>query len=234
MNSQTEENYLKTIFQLSEKNDGCRPASTNAIAKVLRTTAASVSDMLKKLSTKGLVNHEKYKGVSLTDDGERLAKNLIRKHRLWEVFLVEKLNFTWDQVHDIAEELEHIQSELLTNRIDAFLNFPEYDPHGDPIPDRNGNIHYHEEISLADLKVGQTGVVVGVKDTSSKFLQFLDSMEIGLGTTMYIKQRIEYDDTLVIEMNGTKPLTISQRASSNLYVKTEKHKTESHATRHTE
>ena len=134
MSTKAEENYLKTIFKLSEKEKDS--VSTNAIAEELETKPSSVSDMLKKLSEKKLINYIKYQGVSLTPLGHRLAVHVIRKHRLWEVFLVSHLNFKWDEVHDIAEQLEHIKSKALVNRLDAFLNFPSYDPHGDPIPNQ--------------------------------------------------------------------------------------------------
>ena len=217
--SQTEENYLKAIFKLSEDDEG--QVTTNAISHKINTTAASVTDMLKKLSEKELVHYEKYKGVHLSEEGEAIAKDLVRKHRLWEVFLVEKLGFNWDEVHDLAEELEHINSETLTNRLEKFLQNPKFDPHGDPIPDRQGNIAYREQVVLADLSQGESGVVVGVKDTSSKFLQYLDSVQIGLGTTVKVNERIEYDNSLIITTNKKKKMTISELVSQNLFIRPE-------------
>ena len=134
----SEENYLKTIYHLTTASDA--EVSTNAIAEKMETKASSVTDMLKKLAEKGLINYKKYQGVSLTQDGKLAAKMSVRKHRLWEVFLVEKLGFSWDEVHDIAEQLEHIKSEKLINKLDDFLDNPTEDPHGDPIPDREGRI----------------------------------------------------------------------------------------------
>jgi len=217
--SQTEENYLKGIFKLTRKTD--KPISTNSISKLINTTAASVTDMLKKLAEKELVHYEKYRGVQLTEHGESVAKNLVRKHRLWEVFLVEKLNFTWDEVHDIAEQLEHIKSPLLTDKLDDFLGNPQYDPHGDPIPDRNGKIIYHEEVSLQDLNKEKSGEVVGVKDTSPQFLKFLDSMKIKLGTRLTVIDQIEYDESQIVEIDGKGPVTLSKMAARNLYMKIE-------------
>src|SRR6476620_10565441 len=134
----SEENYLKTIYHITSSSGA--EVSTNAIAEKMETKASSVTDMLKKLADKDLVHYKKYQGVSLTDKGLHSAKMIVRKHRLWEIFLVEKLAFSWDEVHDIAEQLEHIKSEQLVNKLDAFLNFPTEDPHGDPIPNAEGNI----------------------------------------------------------------------------------------------
>jgi len=158
--SEAEENYLKAIFKISEKED--RPVSTSAIAAEMNTSAASVTDMIKKLSEKALVLHEKYRGVVLTDAGSGIAKKLIRKHRLWEVFLVNKLDFSWDEVHAIAEQLEHIHSDRLIERLDDFLGFPRFDPHGDPIPDAEGNMVLRKQVLLSELKEGNSCVIVGV------------------------------------------------------------------------
>lgn len=214
--SQTEENYLKGIFKLTRKSD--KPISTNAISKLINTTAASVTDMLKRLADKKLVHYEKYRGVQLTKEGETTAKNLVRKHRLWEVFLVKKLNFTWDEVHEIAEQLEHIKSPLLTNRLDDFLGNPQYDPHGDPIPDRNGRMMFHEDVSLEDINVGNFGEVVGVKDTSTQFLQYLDSLQIKLGSVLKVVNQIEYDGSRMVEIDGQGPVALSLMVAKNLYV----------------
>src|SRR5688572_3663166 len=157
MNSHTEENYLKAIFKLLEKEKG--EVSTNAIAEKVNTKAASVTDMLKKLADKKLINYKKYQGVTLTAKGEKIAINIIRKHRLWEVFLVEKLKYKWDEIHDIAEQLEHIQSDSLIDRIDSFLNYPKFDPHGDPIPDLNGNFQQQKSQLLSTITKGNTCIV---------------------------------------------------------------------------
>jgi DtxR family Mn-dependent transcriptional regulator len=218
MASFTVENYLKAIFQLSQKTEG--GVTTNAIADHTGTKAATVSDMLKKLGTQKLINYKKYQGTTLTAKGREVAIEIIRKHRLWEVFLVEKLDFKWDEVHDIAEELEHIESQELTNRLDDFLNNPKFDPHGDPIPDREGNIYRIAQVPLNELPIGSSGVVTGVKDSSKAFLQYLDTMEIYLGNNVTVNEIFEYDKSRIIETNGV-TLTLSLQASKNLYVKIE-------------
>lgn len=215
--SQTEENYLKAIFQLSEKQED--PVSTNAIAEKLSTSPASVSDMLKKLAQKKLLDYEKYYGVALTKEGKRIAKNLIRRHRLWETFLVEKLKFNWHQVHDLAEELEHIRSDLLTNRIDEFLGHPKFDPHGDPIPDKGGNIAYHEDVALDTMQAGESGIIVAVTDSSPQFLQYLDKIRIGIHTKIRIRADEAYDQSKIILVGGKKELIISHKVAHNLLVR---------------
>ena len=217
MNSFTEENYLKAIFKLSQKTtDG---VSTNAIAEALETKASSVTDMVKKLSEKKLINYKKYQGVNLTKTGKDIAVSIIRNHRLWEVFLVEKLNFKWDEVHDLAEDLEHINSKKLTDQLDAFLEYPKYDPHGDPIPDRNGNIDRHQDITLADLNNNEEGVVVGVKEHSKSYLNYLDTINLVLGTEIKVKQIVDFDRSMRIAVNKKEAVNISHQASKNLIIK---------------
>ena len=176
----SEENYLKTIYHLTSSSN--KEVSTNEIAEMIATKASSVTDMLRKLAEKDLLNYKKYQGVSLTEKGKLSAKMIVRKHRLWEVFLVEKLNFSWDEVHDIAEQLEHIKSEQLINKLDDFLGNPTEDPHGDPIPDAYGKIIKTEKLLLSELPQNQTGICVGVKDSSTEFLKYLDKNQIALGT----------------------------------------------------
>ncbi|WP_447635628.1 metal-dependent transcriptional regulator [Flavobacterium microcysteis] len=212
----SEENYLKTIYHLTTASDS--EVSTNAIAEKMETKASSVTDMLKKLAEKGLVNYKKYQGVSLTQEGKLEAKMIVRKHRLWEVFLVEKLGFSWDEVHDIAEQLEHIKSEKLINKLDDFLDNPTEDPHGDPIPDREGRIVKIEKQLLSELSENQSGICVGVKDTSSEFLKYLDKQEIALGSKIEFLSKESFDLSLRIKVNG-KELTISNKIASNLFVK---------------
>lgn len=212
----SEENYLKTIYHLTTLLDS--EISTNAIAEKMETKASSVTDMLKKLSEKNLVHYKKYQGVSLTDKGLHSAKMIVRKHRLWEVFLVDKLDFPWDEVHDIAEQLEHIKSEKLINKLDEFLNFPTEDPHGDPIPNAEGQIIKVEKQLLSELTERQTGVCVGVKDTSSEFLQYLDKQEIALGSKIEVISKESFDLSLKIKVN-TKELMISNKIAANLFVK---------------
>lgn len=212
----SEENYLKTIFHLTTLLQS--EVSTNAIAEKMETKASSVTDMLKKLADKDLINYKKYQGVSLTDKGTLSAKMIVRKHRLWEVFLVEKLNFSWDEVHDIAEQLEHIKSEQLINKLDDFLGNPTEDPHGDPIPDANGKIIKTEKLLLSDLNENQTGICIGVKDSSSEFLKYLDKQGIALGSKIDLLSKEEFDLSLRIKVNE-KELMISSKIASNLYVK---------------
>jgi DtxR family Mn-dependent transcriptional regulator len=212
----SEENYLKTIYHLTTISES--GVSTNAIAEMMETKASSVTDMLKKLAEKDLVNYKKYQGVSLTEKGKLTAKMIVRKHRLWEVFLVDKLDFSWDEVHDIAEQLEHIKSEKLINRLDDFLGNPTEDPHGDPIPDANGQIINTEKHLLSELSENQNGICVGVKDTSPEFLKYLDKQEISLGSKIEIMGKESFDLSLKIKLNG-RELTISNKIASNLFVK---------------
>ena len=215
MLSFTEENHLKAIFHLSiDEEIG---VSTNAIAQNLNTKAPSVTDMLKKLCDKELVTYKKYQGAALTDLGRKTALNIIRKHRLWEVFLVEKLNFNWSEVHEVAEQLEHIKSKKLTNELDKFLGYPTKDPHGDPIPNTAGFIKYTTKLLLSDLKIGDKGTFVGVKDSSSAFLKFLDKRKIALGSNIKILHIEDFDDSLHIGMDETN-LTISMKSANNIYV----------------
>ena len=212
----SEENYLKVIYHLS--NLSPKGVNTNAIAAMLDTKASSVTDMLKKLSEKDWINYQKYQGVSLTDKGKFNAKIIVRKHRLWEVFLVEKLGFAWDEVHEVAEELEHIQSEKLINQLDQFLNFPSFDPHGDPIPNAKGEIIKIEKQLISEIEVGRTITCVGVKDTSVDFLQYLNKQNISLGTKMKVLEKEPFDGTLKIEINNS-VLVFSDKIANNLYVK---------------
>jgi DtxR family Mn-dependent transcriptional regulator len=212
----SEENYLKAIYHLTIVKD--TEVSTNAIAETMETKASSVTDMLKKLAEKDLVNYKKYQGVSLTEKGLLSAKMIVRKHRLWEVFLVDKLHFSWDEVHDIAEQLEHIKSEKLINKLDDFLGNPTEDPHGDPIPDAHGKIAKTEKQLLSELMVNQTGICVGVKDSSAEFLKYLDKQDIALGSTIEIIFKESFDLSTKIKVNGAE-LTISNKIASNLFVK---------------
>lgn len=214
--SYTEENYLKAIFSISAKSR--KAVNTNLIAQKLETKASSVTDMLKKLAEKKLVNYKKYQGASLTKKGRLTAVSIVRNHRLWEVFLVEKLDFKWDEVHDLAEQLEHIKSQQLTDRLDAFLEYPTRDPHGDPIPDKDGNIEQRVSESLANIEEGTKCVLVGVKDSSSLFLKFLDRSNIKLGSAITVLQKEDFDNSMNVEIDTNK-LTLSHQISKNLFVK---------------
>jgi DtxR family Mn-dependent transcriptional regulator len=216
MFSQSEENYLKTIYHLSLISN--KGITTNAIAKKLETKASSVTDMVQKLSEKELIIYKKYQGVTLTEFGKKTAANIVRKHRLWEVFLVEKLNFSWDEVHDVAEQLEHIKSPKLINQLDALLGFPTHDPHGDPIPDKDGYVNIVDKILLSTLNKDESGVCVGVNDSSSEFLRFLDKKKITLGKKINVLEKEDFDDSLSIMINDKK-FSISQKIANNLYIK---------------
>ncbi|TAI48194.1 metal-dependent transcriptional regulator [Flagellimonas allohymeniacidonis] len=214
--TRSEENYIKTIFHLGGSSSTL--IATNAIAEQMETKPSSVTDMAKKLADKGIVYYKKYQGVCLTDIGVKKALSIIRKHRLWEVFLVEKLDFTWDEVHEVAEQLEHIKSEKLIDRIDALLEFPKYDPHGDPIPGKDGTFLKQDKQLLSEVPLNKVAVCVGVKDTSPTFLKFLDKNKIALGDTIEVLEKEEFDHSLLIKL-ANHELSISHQIASNLYVK---------------
>ncbi len=213
--SSSEENYLKVIFQLSLSNE---IVTTGTIAREMQAKDSSVTDMIKKLDKKGVISYKKYKGVTMTEPGKRQALSILRKHRLWEVFLVEKLKFRWDEVHDLAEQLEHIKSLVLINRLDEFLGFPKVDPHGDPIPDEEGNIHVKPNILLSEANLDRPLKVVRVKDDSSAFLQYLDATGLGIGVNVRIKERIMFDDSLQLFISEEKLLHVSQKVAQNILV----------------
>lgn len=211
-----EENYLKAIYHLS--GDGNEPVSTNAIAEVLNTKAASVSDMLKKLSQKGVINYQRYQGVRISPTGAKAALMVIRKHRLWEVFLVEKLKFNWDEVHEVAEQLEHIKSPLLIKRLDEFLGFPKVDPHGDPIPDENGEILVRPQIPLSELPLHGAGSLAAVDDSSTVFLQYLDKVGLYIGAKLEIVERVEFDGSMQLRVDDDRLLFITEQAAKNIMI----------------
>ena len=212
----SEENYIKVIYHLSLVSP--KGVNTNAIAGMLDTKASSVTDMLKKLAEKELVSYQKYQGVTLTDKGFHSAKMIVRKHRLWEVFLVDKLNFSWDEVHEIAEELEHIKSEKLINKLDEFLGFPSFDPHGDPIPNAKGELIKIDKFLLSEALLNTDYVCVGVKNSSVEFLQYLDKQNISLGSTIKVISREEFDSSLTIILNSN-TISISNKIAENLFIK---------------
>ncbi|TAH38830.1 MAG: metal-dependent transcriptional regulator [Bacteroidetes bacterium] len=217
MNSFTEENYLKAIYNLLEKGD--KKISTNSIAGRLSTSPASVTDMLKKLAEKKLISYEKYKGVSLTSNGKKIAVAIIRKHRLWEFFLVEKLGFKWDEVHDMAEELEHIKSEKLVESLDKYLERPRFDPHGDPIPDANGNFYPVQTLPLSSISTNEKVTITAVLDHGASFLQYLSKSDLALGQKIVVKDIQEFDKSMSIGIQGKNVvLHISHEVASNLLV----------------
>jgi DtxR family Mn-dependent transcriptional regulator len=216
MLSFTEENYLKTIYRLSES--GTKAVTTNSIAESMNTKAASVTDMIKKLSGKNLISYEKYYGVRITKPGRNAALSVVRKHRLWETFLVEKLNFTWDEVHDVAEQLEHIQSPLLIEKLDFFLGHPTVDPHGHPIPDKNGKVHELKCVSLSELQLRKKSSVRSVRNGTPSFLQYLSKIGIYIGASIMILEKVDFDGSLEVMIDGKKKAFISRDASANLQV----------------
>jgi len=216
----TEENYLKAIFKLSEE-EGNETATTNAISTEMNTAAASVTDMLRRLSDKQLINYEKYKGVTLTIEGKSVATALIRKHRLWECFLVEKLHFDWDEIHDIAEQLEHVNSLELVTRLNDYLGNPRFDPHGDPIPDENGNMPVREQVSILRLKPGETGKLTGLRNNSDQLMKYLKKNNIGIGTKITIVEHHEFDESLSVKIDDQQEMGLSNKVSKNLLVQIE-------------
>lgn len=217
MLSYAEENYLKTIYKLTESSGGS--INTNAIAQNLETSAASVTDMLKKLAEKNLLNYEKYRGASLTPEGNRQATQLIRRHRLWEVFLVEKLQFNWNEVHELAEELEHIQSVELIDRLDNYLGNPRFDPHGDPIPNHEGKFTFQARQPLSELEVGEWGRVLGVRDHNNDFLTFLDSQGIFIGLNVQVIEKYDYDKSTKIRKEQGRALVLTYEVLNKILVK---------------
>jgi DtxR family Mn-dependent transcriptional regulator len=216
MLSFTEENYLKAIYRLSE--GGSKAVLTNAIAETLNTKAASVTDMVKKLSNKNLISYERYYGVKITRQGKSAALMVVRKHRLWETFLVEKLNFSWDEVHEVAEQLEHIQSNLLIEKLDSFLGHPSVDPHGHPIPDKNGKIQEEKHIPLAQVEPRRKAYIRSVTNGSPSFLQYLSKIGVYIGAAVTVLEKIEFDGSLEIMLDGKKKVFVSRDAAENLMV----------------
>lgn len=211
----TEENYLKNIYKLSKKSE--KGVSTNAIAERIETKASSVTDMIKKLAAKELVDYKKYQGVTLTNKGQKIAVDIIRKHRLWEVFLQEHLGFGGEEVHEVAEELEHINSTVLVERLDKFLGYPKYDPHGGPIPDREGVFPEQKRVKLDELEVGRKTKVMGITEHSDAFLSHLSKLGLGLGTEFLLTERFDFDQSVEIELNN-KTIQLSQDVAKNIFV----------------
>jgi DtxR family transcriptional regulator, Mn-dependent transcriptional regulator len=215
MISLTEENYLKSIYHLSEA--GGKEVLTNELAEAMNTKAASATDMIKKLAGKDFISYEKYHGVNITAKGKALALMVIRKHRLWETFLVQTLGFKWDEVHEVAEQLEHIQSPLLIEKLDELLGFPKVDPHGDPIPDHNGKIKSLQKVMLGSVKAGTDSVIVAVKDSDSKLLKYLDKIGARPGKKIKILEIQEYDGSMEVSIGGHK-FFVSKEVSENILV----------------
>lgn len=213
--TQSEENYLKAIFTLSQDTE--EAISTNDLAEKMLTKASSVTDMLKKLCEKELLEYQKYQGCALTNEGKSHALAIIRKHRLWETFLVDKLSFGWDEVHEIAEQLEHIQSTELTDRLDEFLGFPKVDPHGEPIPGKDGRIEsVSNRILLSEAVVGMKAIIMGVEDDQTEFLQYLNKIGLHLGTQIDILDKLNFDGSIIVMINDKQvqfSITIAKQIS---------------------
>ncbi len=216
MHSLSEENYLKAIYRLSLPGEN--KVTPTAIAEALGNNPASVIDMLKKLSDKKLITYNKIKGAKLSDKGNKAAIDIVRKHRLWEEFLVQKLGYSWDVVHDIAEQLEHVHYLDLADKLDKFLGFPKYDPHGDPIPKANGQIANVFKTLLGEITVGKNCQVVAVKDTSSEFLKYLQKLNIGIGTKLKVVENIPFDESIVILIDKKHKTTISKKFGQSILV----------------
>lgn len=213
----TEENYLKAIYGI-QTGKAMPEVSVNEIAERMQTKPATVTDMLRKLSDKELIHYEKYKKIQLSDTGETEALSILRKHRLWESFLYKKLNFSWDEVHEVAEQLEHIRSQKLVDRLDEFLGFPQYDPHGDPIPQANGHLPDSGALPLYEAVEGKAYKIVAVKDTSTAFLQQLKRFDLQIGTQIKISERMPYDNSVVITVGKGQTIQLSEKITQNLLV----------------
>jgi len=214
----TEENYLKAIYSIQHDNDPAE-VSVNEIADRMQTRPATVTDMLRKLSDKSLIHYEKYKKLRLSDSGMAHALQIIRKHRLWETFLCSKLNFAWDEVHEVAEQLEHIHSQKLTDRLDEYLGFPQFDPHGDPIPDAKGVLPAYTTLLLSETEPGIVCDIVAVKDTSSAFLQQLERFNLQIGTRLGIKERMPYDRSIQVSLLPSgQQIMLSEKIALNIFV----------------
>jgi DtxR family Mn-dependent transcriptional regulator len=212
----TEENYLKALLKISFEHDN-QEVGTNELATYLNIKPATANDMLKKLKEKGFVDYEKYGKITLSEIGKKIAIDVLRKHRLWETFLYEKLEFSWDEVHEVAEQLEHIKSEKLIDKLEKFLDFPEYDPHGDPIPKKNGDLGIKYRKTLSEIEVGNSCKMVAVKDNSTSFLKYVVQLGLGINNEIKIISKQEYDAITDIEVNGVIS-SVSQKFAENIYV----------------
>ncbi|HKI88011.1 MAG TPA: metal-dependent transcriptional regulator [Draconibacterium sp.] len=215
MASQTEENYLKSLFALSNSTKGVNASELSALLKVSLPT---VNSMVKNLKKQGLVNYEKYKPISLTGKGKKVAALVLRKHRLTEMFLVDKMGFGWEEVHDIAEQVEHINSPVFFERMDELLGFPKFDPHGSPIPDKNGKISQEYKLRLSDCKPGVKVKLAALSHDSLSFLKFLDNNELKLGTELHIISVEPFDNSMVVSYKNHSSKMLSQVVCDHLLV----------------
>lgn len=214
--STSEENYIKAIYHLQQQDGN---VTTNELAAELKAKPASITDMMKKLKAKKLLHYEPYQGFSLSNEGKKVALGIIRRHRLWEYFLAEKLKFTWDEVHEVAEDLEHVSSKKLIDKLDEFLGFPRVDPHGDPIPDQDGKIETSRQVCLLDLPFNKSAVVSHVSDQSSEILELLKHKNIGMGTKLEVKKKFSFDNSMEVKAGRQPVFTISEQLAKNIFVK---------------
>ena len=214
--SNSEENYLKTIYHLQTKDDN---VTTNELAEKLQAKPASITDMMKKLKTRKLVNYQPYRGFRLTPEGKKVALSIIRRHRLWEYFLAEKLKFHWDEVHEVAEQLEHVGNKKLVDKLDEFLAYPKFDPHGDPIPDTNGKMEASKQISLSELQLNKPAKICYIANQSELLLEHLQEKKIKMDAMIVVKRKFSYDDSLEIKLDNKVMLTISGQLAKNIFVK---------------
>lgn len=212
----TEENYIKSIYQLS--GDDRAIVNTNAIAEMLNFKAASVTEMLKRLDQKELIHYIPYRGVKLNSKGEMLAKGVVRRHRLWETFLYNYLGFGWDEIHDLAEELEHVRSSKLVDRLDRFMEYPATDPHGAPIPNAHGEVVRLPQFSLLDAPIGTRLVIRSVEDESD-LLRYLSSKQINIGEQCTILTRYHHDNSIRLHLHALdSPVDLSAKTAELIYV----------------
>ncbi|MGB0167178.1 MAG: metal-dependent transcriptional regulator [Luteibaculum sp.] len=214
--SKNEEDYLKAVFHLTIDSH-IPEIGTNTLAEYLKVSPASANSMIKKLKAKALVKYERYGKLELTKEGREIATNLIRKHRLWETFLYKHLNFSWAEVHEVAEQLEHIRSVKLMAELDKFLGYPKFDPHGDVIPDAEGNYNVQEKKTLAEMSVGSTCKLASVKDGSVQFLQYLTELGFQLSKNIKVMEKREFDNSMTLDLEG-KTINVSKKFSENVYV----------------
>ncbi len=208
------EDYIKNIYKLQGERD---KVTTSSIADALNVSAASVTDMIKKLSDRSLIKYMPYQGVELTRTGRKMALRTLRRHRLWEMFLVEFLGYTWDEVHDEAEKLEHIMSEDLDERIDKALGYPKHDPHGHPIPTRSGEIVEDDHPQLADLEINDSGTVVRVNDVSQSLLKHMAAIGIQIQSEIKVLEIVEFDGSMRILVNNN-DVYISRQVARNIFI----------------
>jgi DtxR family Mn-dependent transcriptional regulator len=213
--SVAEENYIKSIYHLQQDTES---VTTNALADHIKTKPASVTDMLKKLQIKNLLNYNPYKGFRLSKEGNKAAVNIIRRHRLWEYFLVNQLQFNWEEVHDVAEQLEHVISRKLVDKLDAFLGYPKFDPHGDPIPDSNGKINHQQQIPLVNLPLNTMAIITSVQNQSSDLLTFLSNRDMHIGTKVEVKQKLNFDNSLEVKIKNKQSFHVSEQVASAIQV----------------